>query len=37
MATILSFVSYMSGVWSLRQRKEGESVSEYGSETHILN
>jgi hypothetical protein len=37
MATILPFVSYMSGAWFLRQRKEGEGVSEHSSETHILN
>jgi preprotein translocase subunit YajC len=37
MATILPFVSYMSGVWFLMQRKEGKGVSEHGSETHILN
>jgi len=37
MATILPFVSYMRGAWSLRQRKEGKGVSEHVSETHILN
>jgi hypothetical protein len=37
MATILPFVSYMSGAWFLRQRKGSKGVAEHGSETLILN